>query len=590
MVPLILMRSHHYDEHVRISFAKLRECSSRFKPFLLLDTSRGDLTPDIPTLKFRGERLQELGLELYPEKRWAWFAGDYALYCALLAKPECSHCFMVDYDARVNFSVDDLMSRVAAERVDLVAPYAGFENANWMWTSAGRHWFDRVVGCFFPVVVLSRRLILKCLETRIAHSKAVPTDKSDKARFLRQNWVNCEAFVPSVALANGYSMVDIQKLVPKWSYAYLSDLDVMHWDMPDIAEVPCAHPVFLKHDLPLHIHRKLDSLPDGETRTSFVNRVNDRLKTDEALWAEIVAVNPELTATVPIEDAAVHSARNLGRANTLVNALSDQGIVAVSDIYSVADLAVINTAMDPIFASKAHEARSYVRPDEMLDAGIFHRVLSRKMKDVIFSIVPDPVLYHFHAYEIAANSPTAHILGERLGGWHRDTDSQFFEDRLTHISIFVYLTDVGELDGPFELSPHSPDKLLRSASPVISMTGPGGTSFVWHRSYYHRAAPNSGPRRRRLLKISVQPNCFTSHHLGNEFFQRVRAEVPAGNVETDLLLGRYQGRRAPQLYPTTPIRFFVLQSGKSVNLSDDLLAALNRDGEAAAGGQPVAYD
>jgi Phytanoyl-CoA dioxygenase (PhyH) len=290
-----------------------------------------------------------------------------------------------------------------------------------------------------------------------------------------------------------------------------------------------------------------------------------------------------------LEEGDMYQMRTDAEKSPLTRRLAEEGILAVPDIYSVADLAAINTAMDPIFRAKSQEQRSYVRPDEMLDAGIFDRVLSRRMKDLILSVVPDPVLYHFHAYEIAGNSTKSHIFSESLAGWHRDPDSEFFPGDPTHLSVFVYMSDVGEEDGPFQFSPHQPDSPLRSDSPVLSMTGPAGMSFLWQRSYYHRAAPNRGPRRRRLIKISVQPNCFPSLHLGNEFFSRVRREVPEGDVETDLLLGRYQGRPAPKLSARRQPDYFSLTPRNAINAPDDVLAEMRRT-EAQAANQAVAYD
>jgi hypothetical protein len=114
-------------------------------------------------------------------------------------------------------------------------------------------------------------------------------------------------------------------------------------------------------------------------------------------------------------------------------------------------------------------------------------------------------------------------------------------------------------------------------------------SFVWRRCHYHRAAPNRGPRRRRLLKISVQPNAFRSAHLGNEFFRKVVDETPTGDAEMDLLLGRYQGRAAPRLEPTRSIPFFDVEPEGRINLPAHVLKQL-KTREDAEIGRPVAYD
>ena len=120
----------------------------------------------------------------------------------------------------------------------------------------------------------------------------------------------------------------------------------------------------------------------------------------------------------------------------------------------------------------------------------------------------------------------------------------------THVSIFVYLTDVGPEDGAFEFIPGVPrTKWLHNGTPYCSVQGPKGFSFAWHRNYYHRASPNRGPVRRRLAKLSIQSNEYPSHHLKNPHFSKVIAETPPGDPRMDLLLGRYQGKTAPKLEP-----------------------------------------
>ena len=281
--------------------------------------------------------------------------------------------------------------------------------------------------------------------------------------------------------------------------------------------------------------------------------------------------------------------RSRSQLSPLLEGLCDQGILAIEDIYSIADLAALNSAMDPIFAQKSNEPRSYVRADEMWDAGIFARVLSPKMRALIFSLVPNAVLYHFHAYEIAGNATKSHIFSEFLSGWHRDPDSEFIPGDPTHISLFVYLKDVGEQDGPFEFSPHTPDTPLTPDSPAISMTGPAGMSFAWQRRYYHRASPNRGPNRRRLLKISIQPNEFPSTHLQNEFFAKTCNRIPSGDDELSLLFGKFQGKNSPRIPVNSNLKYAGLHPTKKITAS---LEAFNRlrNKEAGEIGKPVAYD
>jgi hypothetical protein len=232
--------------------------------------------------------------------------------------------------------------------------------------------------------------------------------------------------------------------------------------------------------------------------------------------------------------------------NELSRILSTDGICYFDDIYSSDEVNSINTAIDPLLASRGHERRAYVHVDEMGDLGLLNTVLSPRMKALLFSMMSDPVLYHCHIYEIAANATRSHIFDETLSGWHRDPDSEYHPNEATHVSVFVYLTDVGEDDGTFQFIPQNPLHWLWKSTPRVSVTGKAGFSFAWNRAYFHRAAPNRGPRRRRLLKLSIQPNKFTSIHLTNEHFQRVLASTSSGDLEMDVLLGRFQGGVAPR--------------------------------------------
>ena len=136
----------------------------------------------------------------------------------------------------------------------------------------------------------------------------------------------------------------------------------------------------------------------------------------------------------------MYAPRNGEQLTALAKRLSDRGLLAVGNIYSVADLARINAVMDPIFASRANERRAYVRPDEMQNAGILDFVLSRKMKDLILSVVPNPVLYHFHAYEIAGNSTEfAYFRGStrRLASRSRQRVLSTRSDARQHLRLSV---------------------------------------------------------------------------------------------------------------------------------------------------------
>lgn len=258
--------------------------------------------------------------------------------------------------------------------------------------------------------------------------------------------------------------------------------------------------------------------------------------------------------------------------------LAAKGICSVEPVCDPVQIAHVNTALNPLLASRAEARRAYVHADELHELGVLDKLLGPRMQDLLFSVMPDPVLYHCHVYEIAAMDARPHIFADVLQGWHRDSDSEFVRGELTHVSVFVYLSDVGPDDGAFEFAPTDPEAWLYSGTPRIAVQGPAGYTFAWHRSFYHRASPNRGSRRRRLFKLSVQRNRFHSVHLGNEHFQKLKMAISPGDPRTDVLLGRYQGKEAPPPPALTAPGFTAIQTTGKLDISSvDLAKAQLRE-------------
>lgn len=233
-----------------------------------------------------------------------------------------------------------------------------------------------------------------------------------------------------------------------------------------------------------------------------------------------------------------------------LRALQTDGILATDDLFSHEELQTLQSVLDRLFEQKSDQARAYIHPDELLDTGLWPLVFSEKLRSLLFSLMPDPVLCHCHVYEIAGGNPEPHIFAESLAGWHCDVERQPETEGPTHISLFVYLTDVGPGSGAFEFVPHTSRQWLRSDASFISVFGKPGYTFVWNRKFFHRAAPNLSSVRRRLLKLSFQRNRYPSVHLTNEHFQRVSRSIAPGDVAMDILLGRFQSGTAPRLPPS----------------------------------------
>lgn len=232
-------------------------------------------------------------------------------------------------------------------------------------------------------------------------------------------------------------------------------------------------------------------------------------------------------------------------AQSIQRILVRSGIIQFADVFSPEELEVINRTADPLFFSRQSESRSYVYANELVSLNLWSVIFSEKMRALLFSIMPDPVLYHCHIYEIAGTNGEPHIFGERLSGWHCDVFDDEKTTEPTHVSVFVYLNEVGPTNGPFEFALSTGHQWLSPRAPFVSVHGKSGTTFAWNRRFFHRAAPNLADARRRILKLSIQKNRFPSAHLTNTHFGKVLQSIAPGDLEIDLLLGRYQGTQAP---------------------------------------------
>ena len=225
--------------------------------------------------------------------------------------------------------------------------------------------------------------------------------------------------------------------------------------------------------------------------------------------------------------------------------LSTAGIADVGNLYSEDEIRSFNGVLDDFFAERASQPRSYAYSGDMLELGILDQVLSPAVVRMFFDVLDDPVLYHFHVYEIAGRSDKSHIFSEALDGWHRDPDSVGEPGRATHVSLFVYLSDVGPDSGPFQFLPKRATGGFATGIPSVSQMGLAGTAFLWNRNFFHRAAPNRSAVRRRLLKISIQNNRFPSRHLAASHFAPTIAARRDASPWHQVLFGAYQGREAP---------------------------------------------
>ncbi|NOU49106.1 hypothetical protein HG263_00885 [Pseudoalteromonas sp. JBTF-M23] len=189
-------------------------------------------------------------------------------------------------------------------------------------------------------------------------------------------------------------------------------------------------------------------------------------------------------------------------------ALKENAVCFLEPLYEERVIDKLNAALDIIFANKSGERR-YADALELYQSGVFNDIVTPKLISLIFSFFPNPVLYHFHSYEITGQQDKPHIAADNfLDGWHRDIDCIYDikTKGVQHITLFIYLTDVNDGDGAFEICNKNLgffSRLFKNSN-FFRVTGEKGHTFLFNRTAFHRASPNRNSKNRRVLKISFQ--------------------------------------------------------------------------------------
>jgi hypothetical protein len=188
--------------------------------------------------------------------------------------------------------------------------------------------------------------------------------------------------------------------------------------------------------------------------------------------------------------------------------LTTRGIAQLPAVFDASAIAILNEQLDPLFSEASSEGRSYVGADELAERGLLAHVFAPGIRSVIEALFDDDqaLVYHCHVYEIAAAQSRPHIGERTLNGWHRDAETIELSsrDEVHYVSLFTYLNDVEPDGGAFELLPRPPIRAPAKGDPCVAVSGSAGFTFVWNRTYFHRASPNRSLVRRRVLKLSLQ--------------------------------------------------------------------------------------
>jgi hypothetical protein len=226
---------------------------------------------------------------------------------------------------------------------------------------------------------------------------------------------------------------------------------------------------------------------------------------------------------------------------TLVENFKKYGFLELENIFSKEQIDLINIKADPLILKKFNKTKTEILIKELIESGIADIILTNEnLRKIILTIMPDPILFGFNLYEVNTMQKKTHTNDNSADGWHVDTPVLPFLDRkqTNFVSFIIYLTDVMSFeDGPFEVTSENMVEKLKHKSQSKKILGCKGTSFIWNNNYLHRASPNIGKIRRRVLKISFQNNYFQ-----NSFYPELLNAYPSFLKKddfTDFVFGKY---------------------------------------------------
>jgi hypothetical protein len=223
----------------------------------------------------------------------------------------------------------------------------------------------------------------------------------------------------------------------------------------------------------------------------------------------------------------------------LISIYKKNGVIEFDNIFETSLVDKWNKILEPYYAG----SRDKVSID-LTDLGedgldILKGFFNDKIKFITSKLIKDPIVFYAGSNEIPANTKISHVNHNEIGGWHTDTGEnlQYLDSRKPYwITFFVYLTDVEKNDGPFEITNVTRKKDINNNTKTFSIIGKKGKCFLWGNPFYHRAAPNLGNTRRRILKIQVQHNYLQSSY--NDKLKKFHNLLKKEDIYFSYLTGR----------------------------------------------------
>jgi len=209
---LVMVRTHLMNEKVASLVQALEATATNYDVALIVDETNG--RPPIEHERIIWHSVaacSALGLAM-PAQRPLWWCGDAPLYFAIRQYPDYSYYFMIEYDVHLTAG-DGRVFNTLVER--LLTSHRAFDCVGQRLRMGGMP-HDQILlaafkrdpevhSYFLPVLGLSRKAISYLYQERVIEALRHTPD---------EDILYCEALVPTILLAGGFTVGDLNEVVP----------------------------------------------------------------------------------------------------------------------------------------------------------------------------------------------------------------------------------------------------------------------------------------------------------------------------------------------------------------------------------------
>jgi hypothetical protein len=223
----------------------------------------------------------------------------------------------------------------------------------------------------------------------------------------------------------------------------------------------------------------------------------------------------------------------------LLETYKANGFIEFNNLFSNEQIQKWNSILDSYYFGKKEKITIDLFEIGKPGFKILTEFLNDKIKFIINQLIKDPVIFYAGSNEIPSNQKISHVNHNEIEGWHSDTGENLQYLNLKNpfwITFFVYLTNVGFNDGPFEISNVTEKKEIKNGMKCFKIIGEKGKCFVWGNPFFHRAAPNLGNNRRRILKIQIQHNYLENTYMS--VLKKAHEYIEPDNIYLNYILGK----------------------------------------------------